>query len=367
MQPVAESESSLSPTTPGGQRANSEQFVSPPALYSPSPAPAALGPPPGQHKGPPPAGPIRAVVSTEPTEVQVLLEELKAQRAEAAAERKERDVERREERDRAASQQNSIALLVSQGQQQAAALVELQEALKKKNAGPAEEEVIPFVPHYREKNPHAERPKFTDSDKPQLFTPSDKDVTWKLLVEVEKITAAGWEYKHSLATCSYLKDLLLHQERCFPRIAERLQDPEKVFFRSDGATVITVEEDLVNLAAIQNTSEGIYTNLANKRCSLLQLKAAISDKFSGPAESEKRQSLIRILEDEVYGLLGGLLPDNIDDTFKKCLEVYSKKTDEARLKAAAAAGAKAAKAPAPAPGPAPNRKTVPRSALPIAE
>ena len=86
----------------GGQRANSEQFVSSPA-YSPSPAPAALGPPPARPLGPPPAGPIRAVVSTEPSEVQVLLEELKAQRTEAAAERKERDAERREERDRAAS------------------------------------------------------------------------------------------------------------------------------------------------------------------------------------------------------------------------------------------------------------------------
>jgi hypothetical protein len=56
------------------------------------------------------------VVSTEPTDVHVLLEELKAHRADVAAERKEHGAKRREERDRSASQQNSIALLVSQGQ-----------------------------------------------------------------------------------------------------------------------------------------------------------------------------------------------------------------------------------------------------------
>ena len=123
MQPVAESESPLSPTTLGGQKAKSEQFASPLA-YSPLLAAAGLGPPSGRSLGPPPTGPIRVVVSTEPTlsEVQMLLEELKARRVEVVADRKERDVEHREERDRAASQQNSIALLVSQGQQQAAAL-----------------------------------------------------------------------------------------------------------------------------------------------------------------------------------------------------------------------------------------------------
>ena len=45
-------------------------------------------------------------------------------------------------------------------------MAELQEALKKKNVDPTEEEAIPYVAHYQKKNPHAERSNFIDFDKP---------------------------------------------------------------------------------------------------------------------------------------------------------------------------------------------------------
>ena len=350
-----------SPATPGGS------FSSPPT-FQPTPnlagaAPAGLGPPPGPRPspGPPPPLPVGAA------EVSALLAELQHQRLIAAEEKKERDEERREDQARAAAiaaaQAQSIALLTARHLETAAELA----ALKKSKAEPAEEELVPYVPHYEKLNPHPQRPKFQDSDKPQLYEPANQDKTFKLVCEGDRIGAAGWEYKHRLAECSYLKDIILHGERCYPRICERLQDPSKVFFRSDGETVITVEEDVINLISCQNSTEGVYDNLVNKRCGLLQLKALIHDKFKTPADAEKRNSLIQILEDDVYGLLGGLLPDNIDATFQKCLQTYGKKTEEARLKAAAQASAKATSAPAPAPSPASARRKVTAANLPVAE
>jgi hypothetical protein len=159
----------------------------------------------------------------------------------------------------------------------------------------------------------------------------------------------------------------LHEEAVFPRIIERLQKPDEVFKREDG-TVVTVEEDIVNLLACYNSTEKIYTNLINKRCNLIQLKAIVNDKYPSKDNALKRDSLIQILEDEVYGILGGLMQANIGAAFEKCIEVYAQKTEAARLKTAASAGAKAKGAgAASAGGKAALSKKFAKEALPAAE
>ena len=215
----------------------------------------------------------------------------------------------------------------------------LKKEKKKKSDDTDEEEDKPYVPHYERENPHAERDKFRTSEKPALFIPQNKDETWDLLLPGnEPASAAGWEYKHRTAECSYLKDIVLHCEKILPRILERLEDHTKVFKDSAGE-VVTAEEDSNHLVAIYNSIDGVYTNLTNRRCSLLQLKALLYAKFPGDKNKEKRESLLQILEDETYGVFGGILPANTDALFAKAIDAYKVKVQDARVKKAATVGA----------------------------
>jgi hypothetical protein len=224
------------------------------------------------------------------------------------------------------------------------ALKEEHELLKKKKSKSDddvddESEQKPFCPHYPAENPHAEREKFRKSEEPALFIPANKDETWDLLLPGnEPASAAGWEYKHRTAECSFLKDIVLHCEKILPRILERLEDHTKIFKDSAGE-VITAEEDSNHLVAIYNSVDGVYTNLTNRRCSLLQLKALLYAKFPGDKNKEKRETLLQILEDETYGVFGGILPANTDALFAKAIETYKVKVQDARVKKAASVGA----------------------------
>jgi hypothetical protein len=259
---------------------------------------------------------------------------------------------------------NSVAMLTTKLVDQEKAIADF---TSEKKSEKEEEKEVPYVPHRNMENQHPERPKFQKNNEPQLYDPANIDAVWQLLCTAERATAAGWEYRHLIAYCSYLQDVVLHEEAVFPRIIERLQKPDEVFKREDG-TVVTVEEDIVNLLACYNSTEKIYTNLINKRCNLIQLKAIVNDKYPSKDNALKRDSLIQILEDEVYGILGGLMQANIGAAFEKCIEVYAQKTEAARLKTAASAGAKAKGAgAASAGGKAALSKKFAKEALPAAE
>ena len=103
--------------------------------------------------------------------------------------------------------------------------------------------------------------------------------------------------------------------------------------------MIDVEDDIIHLLAVYNSIDGVYTNLLNKRCSLLQLKAILYHKFPGDKNKDKRDSLLQILEDEVYGVFGGALPANTDKIFAAAIEKYKVKVQEAKVKKAVNAGA----------------------------
>ena len=189
-------------------------------------------------------------------------------------------------------------------------LVALRAAAGKKDE--EEETVVPYAPHYPDRNPHPERGKFQKDNEPQLFDSANIDAVWQLLWKLgERATAAGWEYKHRVAECSYLFDVVFHEEQVFPRIIERLREPDKVFKREDGI-VITIEQDVVNLLACYHSTQKIYENLINKRCNLIQLKVQINEAYPGKDNALKRDTLNQIVEDETYGILGGLIPANID-------------------------------------------------------
>ena len=315
--------------------------------------------------GPPPptvsAAPVSAV---SPAQLELLVKELQL----AREGREATQLQLSAATEATAATNSTVALLHSRVLEQEKELVALRAAAAKKK-DEKEETEVPYAPHYPEQNPHAERGKFQKTNEPQLFDPANIDAVWQLLWKLgERATAAGWEYKHRVAECSYLFDVVFHEEQVFPRIIERLREPDKVFKREDGV-VITVEQDVVNLLACYNTTQKIYENLINKRCNLIQLKVQINEAYPGKDNALKRDTLNQILEDETYGILGGLMPANIDAAFKKVLEVYSEKTEQQRLKAAASAGAKAAstKSTSSTGGKAFLGKKVAKDSLPAAE
>jgi hypothetical protein len=291
-------------------------------------------------------------------QLELLLARSARQEAQALADREEARLEREQSAKTTALLQEQLqASLVSSANSAAAiaglstsliSLKEDYEALKKKKASEDDDEVAdkPFCPHYESENPHPQRDKFRKNEQPALYTPANKDETFDLLLPGgEALNAAGWEYRHRLAECSFTKDIILHLEKVLPRVLERLREPTKEF-KSAGAdgVVIDVEDDIVHLLAVYNSIDGVYTNLLNKRCSLLQLKAILYHKFPGDKNKDKRESLLQILEDDVYGVFGGALPANTDAIFAAAIEKYKVKVQEAKVKKAVNAGAGTAKA-----------------------
>ena len=86
------------------------------------------------------------------------------------------------------------------------------------------------------------------------------------------------------------------------------------------------------LVGMQNSAEGLYSNLVNPRLCFLQFRALLAP---DGRVSEDKKMLLEAFADKIYGVLRSELPANTDDYFKSVITKWEKEAAAQAIKRSA--------------------------------